>query len=665
MQKLEFNKNGIYLSFTVDDANRLSVGHIGLSKKELAPNARFTPTEVFASGFNPDAHHGAKYTGSVLSRLSYVSHEETDSELIFNLKNEFISVRQHYEFFPDVAAIRAYAEITGLTGDPLGLEYVSSLCLYGFDLAKIHLCHNSWCREFEWHAFSPNELGYNRIGGESTKRITVSNTGTWSTKEHLPIGIIENPDECIFWQIEHNGSWNFEISDIASFNYLKLSGPSDRENGWYKSLKEGETFTTVKASVAFSSSLDGVIAEMNEYRRRIAYRSPKDVSLPVIFNDYMGCLGADPTTEKEIPVIDRAAEAGAEIFCMDAGWYADGTWWETVGEWKVNEKRFPGGMKKVFDYIRQKGMKPGIWLEPESMGISCPILDSFSDDCFFMRHGKRVVDHGRYHFDFRNKKVTDFLTDVVDSLIRDYGIEYFKFDYNIEGGIGTEVDSDSFGDGLLRHQEAYIAWIDSLCKRHSGLIIENCASGGMRMDYKSLSHLSMQSLTDASGYRTTSSIAAMSGAAVIPEQAQVWVVPKTDEALEEVAFSMVNAIFRRPVLSGSTHLLSPDKFAVLKEGVDFHKSVRDEIPTLSPFYPVGATHFNDPWIIYGFKGNGHDYIIVGRLGEEESIKIPTYTKYKAASLSYPVPFTGTFGLKGNTLEFSMGKNSAVILKLEK
>ena len=83
----------------------------------------------------------------------------------------------------------------------------------------------------------------------------------------------------------------------------------------------------------------------------------------------MRCLNADPTTEKEIAVIDAAAQIGAEIYCMDAGWYADGTWWETVGEWKVCNSRFPGGIKKVFDYIRSKGMKPGIWLEPESIGI--------------------------------------------------------------------------------------------------------------------------------------------------------------------------------------------------------------------------------------------------------------------------------------------------------
>lgn len=243
------------------------------------------------------------------------------------------------------------------------------------------------------------------------------------------MGIIENTNESIFWQIEQNGSWNFEISDIKNVNYLKLSGPSEQENGWWKNLKPKECFKTAAASVAFSDSLNGAVEEMTKYRREIAYQSPADISLPVIFNDYMNCLNADPTTAREIPVIDAAAEIGAEIYCMDAGWYADGTWWETVGEWKVCDKRFPNGIKEVFDYIRQKGMKPGIWIEPESMGIYCPILNQFSDDCFFMRHGKRIIDHGRYHFDFICSQVTDFLNKVIDRLIGELGIKYFKFDY--------------------------------------------------------------------------------------------------------------------------------------------------------------------------------------------------------------------------------------------
>lgn len=665
MKSLEFHKSGIYIQFCIDDEERLSVNHIGTQKSDLDANMFFTPTEVFITGENPNDHHGAKHTGGNLDTMKYVSHHENENELAFVMSNGKIRVTQHYDFFENIKVIRSYATVENISNEKIGLEYVSSFCMYGFDFDKISICHNAWGRELQWQTYSPKELGYNRINSFSTKRIAVSNTGTWPTKEYMPLGIVKNDDECFFWQIESDCSWNFEISDIQKVNYIKLSGSSEQENGWWKELNPGDVFETVKTAISFEKSINGVFGEMTKYRRTLAYRSENDTKLPVIFNDYMKCLNADPTTEKELEVIDAAAKVGAEIYCMDAGWYADGTWWETVGEWKVCESRFKNGMSEVFDYIRQKGMKPGIWLEPEVMGINCPILDKFTDDCFFIRHGKRVIDHGRYHFDFRNKKVTDFLDGVVDGLINDYGIEYFKFDYNIDGGVGTEVDSDSFGDGLTEHCNAYLNWVDGLYARHPGLIIENCASGGMRMDYKSLSHFSMQSLSDAADYDTTAVISAMSGTAVVPEQAQVWVVPMRTDTLDEVVLNMVNAMFLRPVISGETHLLSDDQFEVLKNGIDFYKSIRKEIPKLIPFYPLGTAQFGDDWVVCGFSGEKFDYICVKRLGDSESVEIPiNCCKYGNIELMYPQTNNCTIKTDKN-LYISLPCNSGAVIRVAK
>ena len=351
---------------------------------------------------------------------------------------------------------------------------------------KLLVPHNDWCKELNWQEYTPLEAGTPL--NSCMKRVCISNSGTWSTKEYLPMGAAISNEQTLMWQVEANGSWNWEVACINDDWYLSMGGPNEQENHWWKNLKPGESFTTVNTALVLGKDFDDAVAQMTKYRRQIAYRSPKDLSLPVMFNDYMRCLGADPTTEKELPQIDAAANAGAELYIMDAGWYANGTWWETVGEWEVYEGRFPNGMSEVFDYIRAKGMIPGIWLEPEVMGVNCPIQDQFDDSCFFMRHGKRVIDHGRFQLDFRSEKVRNHLDRVVDGLIRDYGIGYFKLDYNIDGGIGTEVNADSFGDGLKQHNDAMLSWLDGVAARHPDIILENCSSGGMRMDYLSLSH---------------------------------------------------------------------------------------------------------------------------------------------------------------------------------
>lgn len=63
-----------------------------------------------------------------------------------------------------------------------------------------------------------------------------------------------------------------------------------------------------------------------------------------------------------------------------------------------------------------------------------------------------MYDRSRYQLDFRHPLVVEHVTEVIDRVVRDYGVGYIKMDYNIEPGIGTEVDADSFGDGLLEHE---------------------------------------------------------------------------------------------------------------------------------------------------------------------------------------------------------------------
>lgn len=76
-------------------------------------------------------------------------------------------------------------------------------------------------------------------------------------------------------------------------------------------------------------------------------------------------------------------------------------------------------------------------------------------------------------------------------------------DYNIEPGIGTEQNCDSVGEGLWGHEKAYLEWLDGVFARHPDLIIENCSSGGLRMDYAMLSRYSIQSTSDQDDYKNT------------------------------------------------------------------------------------------------------------------------------------------------------------------
>ena len=73
-----------------------------------------------------------------------------------------------------------------------------------------------------------------------------------------------------------------------------------------------------------------------------------------------------------------------------------------------------------------------------------------------------IYDRSRYQLDFRNPEVIAHANEVIDRVVNEYGVGYIKMDYNIEPGIGTELDADSFGEGLLAHERAYLAWLDTV-----------------------------------------------------------------------------------------------------------------------------------------------------------------------------------------------------------
>ncbi|MDR2939199.1 MAG: alpha-galactosidase, partial [Clostridiales bacterium] len=371
----------------------------------------------------------------------------------------------------------------------------------------------------------------------------------------------------------------------------------------------------------------------------IIRRENQDNAKPaVIFNDYMNCLMGDPTEEKETPLIDAAAEAGCDYYCVDSGWYADGDWWDGVGEWLPSEKRFPGGIKKTLDYIREKGMVPGLWLELEVMGINCQLVSRVPPEWFFQRSGKPLIDHGRYQLDFRNPEVRQFADGVVNRLVKDYCVGYIKMDYNINIGQGTGLGADSAAAGLLYHTGAYLDWLDGVFARYPDLVIENCGSGGMRMVYPLLARHSIQSVTDQEDYIKMAAIACNCMTAVPPEQAAIWSYPQAGADEETVIFNMVSAMLFRIHQSGHLVELAKEQQGLVRIGIEVHKRICMDIKSGLPFWPLGLASMNSEFICSGVDCGKRLYLAVWRTrgeGGAVEIRIPLPDGVIKADCAYP------------------------------
>lgn len=588
--------------------------------------SHFKVTELQISGDNIH-HKGITLTATgVGDRLKFVNYKQQslgENKLVKIVEQDPLSglaVESFYELFATSAVIRSWKTIINTGTQPIGLEYVSSFSYTGIlqlnDFPGNYTTHqqlmipnNGWQSELQWQTAPLKQLGLiYRTDGEhrqpTSKRISITNKTSWSCSEFSPNGILRNivTNQVAAWQLENNGAWHYELSDIGDGNLLnlQLSGPEEFDSHWWKRLRPNEQFETIKvAFVQTEGSFEEAIDELTKYRREIRRANKDNDKLPVIFNDYMNGLMGDPTTAAELPLIDAAAKVGCEYFVIDCGWYSKGDWWDSIGDWQPSKERFPNGIQELTTKIRQLGMVPGLWLEIEAMGINSERAKALPDSWFFMHHGQRWIDVDRYHLDFRNPEVRKFAREVVDRLINDYQIGYIKMDYNITTGIGTDYQSDSFGDGLLAHNRAYLSWLDGLFEQYPNLVIENCGSGGMRHDYAMLSRHSIQSLTDQTDYLRNGAIAAAGPSAITPEQSAVWSYPLKTGDREEVIYNMVNALMFRIHQSGYLNLLDADRLELVQEGIQTYKGYRSWIKSAKSIWPTGLPHIDDEAITYG------------------------------------------------------------------
>lgn len=577
--------------------------------------------------------------GEVGARLRYVSHAARPDrlDLVLTDPDTGLGVTQVWRRYGAIPVVRCHVEIRNDGSDPLTVDYVSSFVLTGFgssdgphwtDRVRVSYASMDTCAEFQWRTYSPRELGIVDVGftaerGNSTRRrIGITSVGSTSSGEFLPAGALTDTRSGMTWawQIEHNGAWHWEIGDRRAHAYLAASGPTDQEHQWHITLHSGESFESVPVAItAHRDGLPAALASLTDYRRAIRRPHPDNETLPVVFNDYMNCLWAQPTEEKLLPLIDAAARAGCEVFCIDAGWYSDElTWWDSVGEWLPAPGRFPSGLPAVLKRIAAEGMVPGLWMEPEVVGVHSPVAERLPFEAFFVRGGHRVNERGRYQLDLRHPAARAHLDATVDRLVGDYGVGYLKFDYNINIGTGTDQGSDGPGAGLLGHNRAYLRWVESLLDRHSGLVIESCAGGGARLDYATLSVHSIQSTSDQANHLTYVPIVAAAATAITPEQAGIWVYPQPELSLAETHLCVVNGLLGRMHVSGRPDLLSAAQFAALAEGIDVHKGLRELLPRATPVWPTGLPEWTSPWISYGVTTQAEAFVAVWRRAGENT-----------------------------------------------
>ncbi|WP_165231721.1 NPCBM/NEW2 domain-containing protein [Aquisphaera insulae] len=180
--------------------------------------------------------------------------------------------------------------------------------------------------------------------------------------------------------------------------------------------------------------------------------------------------------------IDRYDAEGIRLdyWWMDAGWYVQKTGWPETGTWEVDLARFPGGLRSITDHAHAKGIRSIVWFEPERVAGGTWLATEHPGWILGGKAGGLL--------DLGNPDALRWLTEHVDGLIVGQGIDLYRQDFNIDPlDYWRKNDaSDRRGATENHHIQGYLAYWDELRRRHPGMLIDSCASGGRRNDLETM-----------------------------------------------------------------------------------------------------------------------------------------------------------------------------------
>ncbi len=212
-------------------------------------------------------------------------------------------------------------------------------------------------------------------------------------------------------------------------------------------------------------------------------------------------LGIGPeieiTPEQVTNCIEAAAQAGAEVFFIDASWYTPphGDWWTTVGDWEVDRQRFPDGIAPFRQLAYEKGMRWGLWMDAERIGRESRVAKAHPEWIVTANDGQK---RGDGLLDLANPVVGRWLEEQIGRVITENKLDFFRLDYNTHpASLGYRLERDgAVENGYWRYYETVYTMYARLRERFPQVIFENCAGGGGRTDIGMVRRFSHTWVTD-------------------------------------------------------------------------------------------------------------------------------------------------------------------------
>lgn len=385
-----------------------------------------------------------------------------------------------YTAFEKLSVITRHARIKNCGDASFNIESAHSLCLdfYGDDFELIHL-YGKWAAE----RFVERVPLTHAITEVSSKKGS-------SGHNHNPFAAIvkhdttEDSGDAYGISLVYSGSFAITAEVQHEDTTRILAGINPHDFSW--KLDPGECFTTPEAVLVYTNKGIGEMSRIYHrlYNKNLCRGYWRDNKRPILINNWEATY-FDFNEDKLYEIAKGAAALGIEMLVMDDGWFSgrEGEF-GGLGDWEVNTKLLPNGIKGLAERINSLGMKLGVWFEPEMVSSNSKVYMEHPDWVIHAGERSRTLDRNQMILDLSREEVVDFVYNRIAAILDNANVEYIKWDFNRNL---TEIGSAALppekqGEAEHRYILGLYALLDRLMKNYPKLLLEGCSGGGGRFD---------------------------------------------------------------------------------------------------------------------------------------------------------------------------------------
>lgn len=297
----------------------------------------------------------------------------------------------------------------------------------------------------------------------------------------------EHSGDVYFASLAYSGNFKVIANRDLYSNTRVLLGMNDFDFSYL--LKSGESFTTPCVYAGYTQGFGEMSRQMNTFAvNHLLPRQFNDKVLPVLYNSWEA-TEFNINVSQQLELAKIASDLGVELFVMDDGWFGKRNNDRAgLGDWTVNQDKFPNGLDELIDGVNALGMDFGIWVEPEMVNPDSELYRTHPDWAY--HYDTRVKSELRHQLvlNMTRADVQEYVFDCVDKLLSEHNIQYIKWDMNRPF---SETGAENLNCPKMLyylHTKAVYDIVDRLKEKHCDVQFEACASGGGRADLGALSH---------------------------------------------------------------------------------------------------------------------------------------------------------------------------------